>query len=173
MLKQAIFGGMAAAVAAALASPAASTGWPAATSARLLAAHNSERARVGVAPLTWDPFLAASAASYGPQLERLGHLRHSPRTGRPGQRENLWMGPRGSFAPEEMVSSWIAEKRHFRPGVFPHVSRTGNWMDVSHYSQMVWRGTTHVGCAIHRGVRWDFLICRYSPPGNQDGKPVY
>ena len=34
--------------------------------ARLLAAHNRERAAVGVPPLRWDPALAASAAYYGP-----------------------------------------------------------------------------------------------------------
>lgn len=145
----------------------------AAASTRLLAMHNQERARVGVAPLQWDPVLAAAAASYGPTLEALGGLRHSPRAGRPGQRENLWMGSRGAFSPEQMVGGWIAEKREFRPGIFPNVSRTGNWMDVSHYTQMVWRGTTHVGCAIHRSPRWDFLICRYSPPGNKDGHSVY
>jgi hypothetical protein len=83
------------------------------------------------------------------------------------------MGTRGAFGPEQMVGSWLAEKRYFRPGLFPNVSATGNWLDVSHYTQMVWRGTTHVGCAIHRSARWDFLICRYSPPGNKDGKPVY
>ena len=143
------------------------------TSTRLLTAHNVERASVGVPPLQWDPALAASAASYGPALERLGRLAHSPRESRPGQRENLWRGTRGAFSPEQMVGSWTAEKRDFRPGIFPDVSSTGNWHDVSHYTQMIWRGTTHVGCAIHSGAQWDFLICRYSPPGNKDGKPVY
>ena len=145
----------------------------AAASSHLLALHNAERARVGVAPLRWDPALAAAAASYGPTLDRLGRLQHSPRSTRPGQRENLWMGTRGAFSPEQMVGSWVAEKSAFRPGVFPNVSRTGNWLDVSHYTQMVWEGTTHVGCAIHRGASWDFLICRYSPPGNIDGRTVY
>jgi hypothetical protein len=139
----------------------------------LLATHNAERAIVGVPPLQWDPALAAAAASYGPTLEKLGRLQHSPRAERPGQRENLWMGTRGAFVPEQMVSNWIAEKRDFRPGVFPDVSRTGNWLDVSHYTLIVWRNTTHVGCAIHSSARWDFLICRYSPPGNADGKMVY
>lgn len=140
---------------------------------RLLAAHNSERARMGVAPLRWDPSLAASAASYGPALARLGRLQHSPKAYRPGQRENLWMGTRGAFRPEQMVGNWIAEKAYFRAGgPFPHVSRTGNWSDVAHYTQVVWRGTTHVGCAIYPAGRWDYLICRYSPPGNVDGTRV-
>jgi hypothetical protein len=139
---------------------------------RILAAHNAERARMGVAPLQWDPMLAASAAAYGPTLARLGRLQHSPRSIRPGQRENLWMGQRGRFNPEQMVGAWSAEKAYYRPGLFPYVSRTGNWYDVAHYTQMVWRGTTHVGCAIYPSPQWDYLICRYSPPGNQDGRPV-
>ena len=32
--------------------------------------------------------------------------------------------------------------------------------------------TTRVGCAIY-STEWDYLICRYTPPGNVDGKPVF
>lgn len=141
-------------------------------STRLLAAHNRERARVGVPPLQWDPFLASAAASYGPTIAAVGRLQHSPRASRPGQRENLWMGTRGAFSPEQMVGSWAEERSMFRPGIFPNVSRTGNWLDVSHYTTMIWRTTTQVGCAVYRSASWDFLICRYSPPGNLDGQPV-
>ena len=138
--------------------------------ARLLAVHNLERSRVQAPPLQWDPFLASAAAAYGPQLARTGRLVHSPRASRPGQRENLWKGPRGIYSPEQMVAGWIAERAMFRPGVFPHVSTTGNWSDVSHYTQLIWKGTTRVGCAIHPAGNWEYLICRYSPPGNIDGK---
>nr|WP_294170936.1 CAP domain-containing protein [uncultured Sphingomonas sp.] len=139
---------------------------------RLLAAHNVERRRVGAAPLTWDPALAASAASYGPALASLGRLAHSPRASRPGQRENLWMGPRGVHSPEQMVGRWIDERALLRPGVYPLVSSTGRWEDVSHYTQLVWPSTTRVGCAVHSGAATDYLICRYSPPGNRDGFPI-
>ena len=139
---------------------------------RILAEHNRARAEVGAPPLQWDPQLAAAAASYGPALARLGRLVHSPRAGRENQRENLWMGQQGRFGPEEMVWAWTDERRLFRPGLFPNVSMTGNWVDVAHYTQMIWKRTTHVGCAIHTEGGWDYLICRYSPPGNADGKPV-
>lgn len=136
---------------------------------RLLAAHNAERARVGARPLEWDPALAVSAASYGPALEALGRLVHSPRAGRPGQRENLWMGSRSAYSPEQMIGTWIAERSLLRSGTYPAVSATGRWEDVSHYTQMVWPTTTRVGCAVHSGATTDFLICRYTPPGNRDG----
>jgi len=145
---------------------------PDAVSARILAAHNRERAQVGIAPLGWDAGLATAAASYGPVLAASGTLQHSPRASRPGQRENLWRGTRGAYSVEQMIGSWAAEKRFFRPGIFPAVSTTGNWLDISHYSTMIWPTTTRVGCAIYSAGSWDYLICRYSPPGNIDGQPL-
>ena len=140
--------------------------------ARILAMHNRERAAVGAPPLAWDPALAASAASYGPTLASLGRLAHSPRETRPGQRENLAMGSSGYYGLEDLVGFWVEEKRHFQPGLFPNVSRTGQWKDVAHYTQMIWKGTTNVGCAVHVASGRNYLICRYSPPGNADGRPV-
>lgn len=141
-------------------------------SRQLLEAHNRERALVGAPPLQWDPHLARSAISYGPTLAALGRLQHSPRASRPGQRENLWYGGAYSYLPAQMVGMWAAEKRFFRPGIYPSVSTTGNWLDVSHYTQMIWPTTTHVGCGIYRTGRSDYLICRYSPPGNRDGRHI-
>jgi hypothetical protein len=139
---------------------------------RLLASQNHERALVGAPPLQWDGKLAADAASYGPVLARLRRLVHSPRDTRPGERENLAMAWHGTLSPEQLVDLWSREKLALRPGLFPDVSRTGRWEDVAHYTQMVWPTTTHVGCAIFP-ADWDYLICRYSPPGNKDGKPVF
>ena len=139
---------------------------------RLLTAHNEERALVGALPLEWDAKLASDAASYGPVLATLRHLVHSPRDTRPNERENLAMAWHGTLSPEQLVDMWSREKRLLEPGVFPDVSRTGNWEDVAHYTQMVWPTTTHVGCALF-AADWDYLICRYSPPGNKDGKPVF
>lgn len=140
--------------------------------ARLLAIHNRERERVGVPPLLWDEGLAAAAARYGPQLAALGRLQHSSQQSRPGQGENLWMGTAGAFSLEEMAGSWAEERGYFRAGTFPNVSRSGNWSDVGHYTQMIWRGTTRVGCAIHGARNADYLICRYTPAGNVVGQRV-
>ncbi|HEV2748053.1 MAG TPA: CAP domain-containing protein [Allosphingosinicella sp.] len=139
---------------------------------RILAAHNRYRAAVGVPALRWDTRLAAAARRYAPKLAAFGSLVHSPREDRPGQRENLWRGRAGSSGPEAMVDYWASGRRSFRPGIFPNVSTTGNSNDVSHYTQIIWRGTTDVGCALHRSPRWDYLICRYAPPGNVDGQRV-
>ncbi|MBW0006920.1 MAG: hypothetical protein JO335_04315 [Sphingomonas sp.] len=148
------------------------TGATGALADRLLAAHNRERALVGAPPLQWDAALAAHASTYGPFLASIRHLVHSPREGRPGERENLAMAFHGTRSPEQLVAMWSDEKRLLQPGLFPAVSRTGQWEDVAHYTQMVWPTTTRVGCAIF-AADWDYLICRYSPPGNLDGKPIF
>ena len=152
---------------------------------RLLAAHNRERALVGAPPLQWDSTLADHAASYGPTLARLGTLVHSPREGRPGERENLAMAWHGTMSAEQLVGMWSREKLLLERGnsapncpqqfgclLFPATSRTGRWEDIAHYTQMVWASTSRVGCAIY-SADWDYLICRYSPPGNIDGKPIF
>ena len=139
---------------------------------RLLAIHDRARSAVGAPALTWDSGLARQAAPYAAVLARRGKLSHSPQAERPGQGENLWLGTRGAYSIEEMAGGWVDERRMFRAGVFPDVSSTGRWSDVAHYTQIVWRATTRVGCAIHKGEEWDVLVCRYAPAGNVVGQRV-
>jgi hypothetical protein len=86
------------------------------------------------------------------------------------QGENLWLGTESHFSPEEMVGTWIEEKSHFKPGIFPDNSRTGDLDDVGHYTQLMWRGTERVGCAIRANGEYDILVCRYSAAGNVIGE---
>ena len=143
---------------------------PGSVGARILDVHNRERAAVGSPSLQWDPALAASASAYAQQLARGGPFVHAPRAGRENERENLSRGLPGA-SPERMMQNWTGEKRNFMPGIYPNVSRTGSWYDVSHYTQMIWPKTTKVGCRTPAApVR--ILVCRYTPPGNRPGQPV-
>lgn len=142
---------------------------------RILAAHNRERGDLNVPPMRWNNALAADAAKWASHLVRVGHLVHykeAPDDWDP-QGENLWAGTKGYYSPEAMVGLWIAEKRNYRPGIFPANSRTGNLEDVGHYTQLIWRSSREVGCAIARGGQDDFLVCRYAEGGNVIGeRPV-
>ena len=138
---------------------------------KMLDLHNAERRALGESPLRWDPTLASSASGYAAELARTGVLTHSARQGRENQRENLLQARRGE-SPERMMSTWTKEKQNFSPGTFPNVTRTGNWADVAHYTQMIWPSTTSVGCAVATAGAYSWLVCRYSPPGNADGKHV-
>lgn len=139
---------------------------------RTLAAQNRERATLGIAPLRWNDDLAADAAAWAEQLTRVGYLTHSPDNpyDPDPQGENLWAGTAGYYSAESMVGLWIAEKRNFKPGIFPANSRTGNLEDIGHYTQVMWRSTGQVGCAIARGRTDEFLVCRYSEGGNVMGE---
>ncbi len=134
----------------------------------ILRVHNAERAAVGVESLRWDDALAATALACARRLADSGTFRHCT-TG-----ENLWMGATGRLSPAAIASLWAAERRDFRPGTFPDVSRTGRWSDVGHYTQMVWRHSTAVGCAAVAGADGlTRLVCHHGPPGNIDGRPVF
>ena len=137
---------------------------------RVLAAHNAERAKLGIAPLRWDPALAGSAQRWADRLAASGRFEHAPENPRAPEGENLWAGTRGYFAPEAMVDAWVREKRYFQPGVFPDNSTTGRVEDVGHYTQLVWRGTGEVGCARAASAREDILVCRYADAGNYIGE---
>jgi len=159
-------------IAAAGSTPATAQSFAAVFPARILASHNAERARAGVPPLTWDNALGTAAAAYAQQMAMTGRFAHSDRSARPGTGENLWMGTHGAFSVEAMVGGWGSERRFFHAGTFPNVSRTGDWSDVGHYTQMIWPTTAKVGCALASTPRADYLVCRYANKGNIDGRPV-
>lgn len=139
---------------------------------RLTRPQNAERAMIGLPAMAWDPALAQAAADYAAELARTGKWGHSAPDQRPGQGENLWMGTRAAFTFEEMVDGWLTERRFFRRGTFPNVSRSGSWQDVGHYTQIIWADTVRVGCAVRSSRAHDYLVCRYSGPGNVMGERV-
>ena len=137
---------------------------------RILAAHNRERLDLGLEPLSWNPALAQSAQQWADYLASTGRFEHAPENPYAPEGENLWAGTKGYFAPEAMVDAWIREKRFFRPGVFPDNSTTGRVEDVGHYTQLIWRATTEVGCAEAASADEDILVCRYTEAGNYKGE---
>jgi hypothetical protein len=147
-------------------------GGPVPFAERIVRAQNAERAVYGFGELAWDASLARDAAAYAAELAATGKWQHSDSDSREGQGENLWMGTRSAFTTEEMVDGWLTERTAFRPGVFPNVSKTGSWNDVGHYTQIIWPQTVKVGCAVRSSTKHDYLVCRYSEPGNVMGKPV-
>lgn len=135
--------------------------------ARLLAVHNRERGALGAPPLTWDEALEGDARRWAQELARSGRFDHAKQD---DQGENITMGTRGGYTPEDMVRGWIAERTLYKRGRFPDVSRTGTWSDVGHYTQLIWGTTRRMGCAIASNARHDYLVCRYHPPGNWMGE---
>ena len=136
---------------------------------QILAVHNQERAEVGVAPLTWNDQLAADAAIWAEHLAELNVLQHSTTD----DGENLWAGTRDAYSYADMAQTFADEKAYYSYGTFPNVSTNGDWKSVGHYTQMIWGNTTEVGCAKASNAEMDFLVCRYSPPGNYVNEKPY
>lgn len=136
----------------------------------VLGAQNEARDRFGVPALEWSDELAAEAMGHAQYMARTGIYGHDQTPGRRKKAgENLWRGQRGVFSYNVMIGVMIDEARYFRPGVFPDNSRTGDWLQVAHYTQIVWPTTTKVGCALASSATTDYFVCRYSPTGNKDG----
>lgn len=138
---------------------------------RALAAHNRERAALGLPRLAWSDRLAADSQAWADRLGRIGHLAHP--AGDVPEGENLWAGTRAFFSVEQMIDYWLDERRNFRRGRFPDNSATGVMDDVGHYTQIVWRATGEVGCALGRNGADEFLVCRYRTAGNVIGENVF
>ncbi len=131
---------------------------------RILASHNAERAANGLAPMQWSPALAANAAKWAAHLAVLDDIEHDHSLDVEG--ENLWRGSKDAYTPEDMVTLWIDEKKAYKPGVIPNVSITGEFEDVGHYTQVMWRTTGLVGCALSLAKDDEVLVCRYMEGGN-------
>ncbi|GLJ27171.1 hypothetical protein SUGI_0532650 [Cryptomeria japonica] len=124
-----------------------------------LVPHNEARKEVGVPPLSWSPKLTTYARNYA--RERRGDclLQHSE--GSP-YGENIFWGSGRHWTPQQAVKAWVDEKKWY---IYSNNTCTGP--DCSHYTQIVWRTTTSVGCAVIKCNSGDtFMTCNYDPPGN-------
>jgi uncharacterized protein YkwD len=137
----------------------------------ILGLHNAERRSLGIGDLAWSPALANEARDWANKLAQTGKMAHEKQS-RHG--ENLSSAPMGQGSVASLVQRWLAEKPRYIPGsAHPNTSTSGNWMDVGHYTAVVWSATREAGCAVGRGQTIDFLVCRYNPPGNVRGYAAY
>lgn len=147
----------------------------------ILAAHNRWRAEVGVGPLQHAPDLAASAQAWADELKQGNRcrMRHSEPRGRYG--ENLfwasavvWSDGRRELSavpPAQPVDSWGGEKRDYDPAK----NSCAPGKVCGHYTQMVWKHSTQVGCAraVCEDSREQVWVCHYRPAGNVVGQRPY
>lgn len=137
-----------------------------ATARELLAAHNDARRRVGVAALVWSDALAQTARRWATKLADDGcSLQHNSDD---AYGENLyWTSAPNSAA--EVVASWTSESQHFDAR-----SKTcANGQVCGHYTQVVWSGTTTLGCGMARCGSAQVWVCNYDPPGNWAGQKPF
>lgn len=120
----------------------------------ILETHNAFRAKHRAPALQWDNELANYAYRHASQCQ-FEHT-HGP------YGENL---AAGYATAEDALTAWYNEVQHYSYSN-PHFS-----MSTGHFTQLVWKSTTKVGCALvpcngSHGTPGQYLVCEYSPAGN-------
>jgi uncharacterized protein YkwD len=130
----------------------------------MLAAHNAVRKRVGVPQLVWSDRLAAAARRWADTLIERNRFEHNPRT---KYGENLFEQTGAPSSPSQIVAHWASEQRNYNYAANSCRGVCG------HYTQIVWRNTKEVGCAMARRGKREVTVCEYDPPGNFEGQRPY
>jgi len=125
---------------------------------------------VPIPPLTWSGDIAAAAQAYANSLASSGcNLVHS---GSPyGENLASFSGQQATAA--QVVAAWADEGACYTYGTFD-VTDSCPCGSCGHYTQLVWRDTTQVGCGeadcAGGGEVW---VCNFEPPGNVVGETPY
>jgi pathogenesis-related protein 1 len=153
--------------------------------AELVAAHNQARSgpldptpSPALPPVSWDAVLADVAFNYASRCQGSGGLlnHNDNRTsdyqalgGRDYVGENIYGSTSTNVRPADAVGSWMSEAPDYNYAA-------NNIGDAGHYTQIVWRASVRIGCAIvdcpslrFRGT----LICDYAPGGNITNQKPY
>lgn len=151
-------------VCALLAAAAATAAGENSLSQDMLAAHNAVRATVKVPPLIWSDRLARSAQEWANTLIEKKDFRHRQKS---TFGENLYQVEGAKANPKEVVDRWASESSNFD-------YKSNRCRGVcGHYTQIVWRDTKEIGCAVARGGAREVWVCEYDPPGNYVGHRPY
>jgi pathogenesis-related protein 1 len=141
----------------------------------MLAAHNRWRADVGVPPLTWSHKLAEISQSWADHLSTNGCTMYHSDT---SYGENIyqasaliWSDGRRDLqkkTPQQVTDSWGSEIQYYN---YANNRCSGV---CGHYTQVVWRATKEVGCAMSVcGNNSQIWVCTYDPAGNEVGRRPY
>lgn len=134
--------------------------------------HNEARFEVGAGEITWSNELAAYAQEWVDHLAKTDcTLKHRPSSGPWKQKygENGFIGSVGFHGVTDAAKGWKREKEYY--GGQP--LNQANWYASGHYTQMVWRKSTQMGCGKAECKGQVLIFCNYNPPGNILGEKPY
>jgi pathogenesis-related protein 1 len=144
----------------------------------VLTAHNNARkndvpGNTGspLANLEWDDGLSTASQTYAENLAKTkcGSIAHDDNRGDVGENLSQGSATDASAPPQsgaDAVAAWVTEKADYT-----YASNTcAPGKACGHYTQVVWRDTTKVGCGRATCTAGEMIntvwVCRYSPAGN-------
>lgn len=131
----------------------------------VLEAHNERRALHGCLPLKWSDECFKLAKKQADACQKKGGLFHDNLEGPSGRhgQNGYWCSAPGSTA-DACVESWYNEL--YDPGY--DFEQPGFKSGIGHFTQVVWKTSTHVGMAVSEDGR--FVFANYNPAGNFQGR---
>jgi len=145
---------------------------------KILAGHNCGRKTVTppavphLNSLFWDTTLAtsaqtwANACSYGHNAVGFGQNIYA----------GAYQGTQPANAQDEAIPYWMDEANDYN-----YSTNQCSGQECLHYTQIVWRSTTQVGCGYKYCTinspfgadfpTWHYVVCNYLPQGNSGGRP--
>ena len=134
---------------------------PVATEA--LRAHNQVRAQDGQRPLVWSKDLEQISQQWADKLASSCQLNH--RQGQLPFGENLFYYSQNASV-GQAVSAWASEKKFYNY----QQNKCQAGKQCGHYTQIVWKGTTDLGCGYKSCSNGSQIwVCNYFPAGNFNG----
>jgi pathogenesis-related protein 1 len=143
----------------------------------ITAAHNTVRANAtptpapALPPLTWSGTVTTAAQNWADGCV----YAHSSN----GYGENIYASTGHGATGTNAVNSWSSEAADYN-----YAANTCAMNEsCGHYTQVVWRTSTQLGCGIKRcttnspfdvsmyGPNWTLIVCDYSPAGNNGSRP--
>ena len=130
--------------------------------------------------IEWSDDLSDQAQEWANNLAKKDKIYHSSSESRVNQGENLYYSfksqnrkPVFSKSPAKDASlAWYNEINDYKYSAYG--SKLNESVMIGHYTQMVWKSTTKVGIALARSSDGkEYIVARYSPPGNYLGKYPY
>lgn len=134
--------------------------------------HNTYRAIHKSPNITLSDSLNSTAQAWAEEMVRIGKFEHSNNRGEVG--ENLYVY--STTAPStdsttlgnEAVTEWYKEINYYQYDSPGFSTATG------HFTQVVWKGSTQLGCGAAQGTETIeginrnvfYVVCHYSPGGN-------
>ena len=133
-------------------------------------AHNVRRQNhVDTDDVTADLYMACEATKYAEYLLGLGYLQHASSSDRRNKGENLAMMMSSDLTPD----NYVPEEQWYEGeiGFYDWNTHQGVGGVTGHFTAMVWRSTTSIGCGVASEVQsWGgqavYSVCRYDPQGN-------
>lgn len=134
--------------------------------------HNHWRSQVKTPPVVWSDKLAAFAQAWANELAKRGcAMKHRPTKGKwngSAYGENIYWSSGMHSSPADVVDAWASE-------VIYYDSINGKCKNsvCGHYTQLVWKTTTEIGCGMAKCGNQEIWVCNYNPPGNYIGRKAY